>query len=114
MPEAEREWWHPVLADHAYFERLRSDYPEAASLSDAELIEEYADGNKYVVLWDDLGDAYEEYEKLVDSWRDLLEACEAAVVDAARAVSPSARLPNYEQMIAAIAKATPKHNEPED
>ena len=36
---------------------------------------------------------------------DLLDVCKAAVADAAKAVNPAARLPNYKQMAAAIAKA---------
>ncbi len=36
---------------------------------------------------------------------DLLDACKVAVANAAKAVNPAARLPNYAQMTAAIAKA---------
>jgi len=38
---------------------------------------------------------------------ELLAACKEAVADAARAVQPAARLPNYIAMQAAIAKAEP-------
>jgi hypothetical protein len=36
---------------------------------------------------------------------DLLAACNVALADAEKAVNPSARLPNYEDMKAAVAKA---------
>ncbi len=42
--------------------------------------------------------------RIISVTSDLLEVCKTAVADAARAVNPSARLPNYEQMVSAIAK----------
>lgn len=44
----------------------------------------------------------EERERVI---KELLDACKEAVADAEQAVNPSARLPNYESMKAAIAKA---------
>ncbi len=43
--------------------------------------------------------------RLIAAAPDLLAALKQAVRDAASATNPSARLPNYEQAVAAIAKA---------
>lgn len=61
-------WWKPKLADAEYAEHLRDDYQHDAHMSDDELLEKYCNGRKYVILWDHLGDAYSEYEKLADAY----------------------------------------------
>ena len=68
------KWWKPVLVDGAYFARLRMDYPEDALLSDEALHHHYANGLKYALTWDHVGDAYEEYERLADALLALLTA----------------------------------------
>ena len=67
----DKPWWFPVVCDGAYFERLRKDYPENASMSDEELHEHYNNGQKYENLWDHTGDAYDQFEKLADDWIKL-------------------------------------------
>jgi len=62
------EWWFPKLTDSAWCQEKRSDYPDYAHLDDDALREKYAKGRKYQVLWDHLGDAYEEWEKLADAF----------------------------------------------
>jgi hypothetical protein len=68
---SEREWWEPVLCDAEYCNGLRADYPDKANWSDEELIEHFAQGRKYAVTWDHLGDAYADYEKLADAYLKL-------------------------------------------
>ena len=66
---AKREWWEPVLADAAYVARLRKDYPEKTEgMSDQWCINYYADGRKYAVTWDHVGDAYDQFEELADAY----------------------------------------------
>ncbi len=52
--------------------------------------------------------------RLIAAAPELLAECKAAVADAATAVNPSARLPNFDAMKAAIAKAEPKESEVKD
>jgi len=69
---SEPEWWEPVLADAAYIARLRKDYPEKCDgMSDEWVLDYYAEGRKYPVTWDHVGDAYEQYEKLADAYLAL-------------------------------------------
>lgn len=69
---AEREWWEPELTDAAWCARIREDYPEkAADMSDEEIRDYYADGQKYATTWDHTGDAYEQFEKLADAYLAL-------------------------------------------
>ena len=74
IDEKEKKWWHPTVTDTEYCNRLRDDYPENAHMDDDELRDFYADGRKYSTLWDHIGDAYEDYEPLADSYFDLLTA----------------------------------------
>ena len=62
-----KPWWWPELTDHAYCERLRADYDDKSDWSDDELREHFDSGRKYAHLWDHVGDAYEEYEKVADA-----------------------------------------------
>ena len=78
----DKPWWWPELIDAAYFARLRADYPKKAEWTDEELHNHFAEGRKYAITWDHIGDAYAEYEELVDAFfanplehrRELLEA----------------------------------------
>ena len=72
-------WWWPRLTDGAWLARIREDYPEEAHRSDEGLRDYYADGRKYDVLWDHVGDAYEQFEPLADAALEMLEAARAAV-----------------------------------
>lgn len=64
----DKPWWFPVVCDESYFARLRADYPENASLSDEDLHEYYNGCQKYQNTWDNIGDAYDQFEKLADDW----------------------------------------------
>ena len=66
--DMKKPWWFPVLTNAVYCERLRRDYEDAATMTDEELIEDYADGRKYAVVWDHTGDAYEQFEHLADAY----------------------------------------------
>ena len=69
---AKKPWWEPVLADAAYAARLRADYPETCEgKSDEWVLDHYADGRKYAVTWDHVGDAYEQFEELADAYFEL-------------------------------------------
>lgn len=70
----EKPWWWPELTDAIWCERIRGDYPEAASWDDESIRDEYADGLKYANLWDHTGDAAEQFEKLADAFLDLIAA----------------------------------------
>lgn len=63
--------WYPVLCDDAYFARLREDYPIKAGWSDEKLHEYFNYGAKYSTMWDHLGEAYVDYEKLADAFLEL-------------------------------------------
>lgn len=56
---SDKPFWYPVLCDEIYYKRLREDYPENAHWSDDELWDYYNEGNKYSILWDHIGEAYE-------------------------------------------------------
>jgi hypothetical protein len=72
--EQKREWWFPALTGDAWIARIREDYPEETqNLSDEEIRDKYADGRKYADLWDHLGDARDDWEKLADAYSNLLE-----------------------------------------
>ena len=69
---SEQPWWFPVETDAAWVERVRQDYPEQTAGKDDHWVRvKYADGAKYQVLWDHLGDAYEQFEALADAYIDL-------------------------------------------
>lgn len=75
-----KPYWWPVLINEDYFNRLRKDYPEDAYLSDEELNEYYNElGRKYSVLWDNIGDAYEDYEPLADEFFKLQSKLDLAI-----------------------------------
>ena len=68
------EWWEPEPTDDAWLKRIRDDYPDNANESDHWLRDYYAEGRRYAVTWDHLGDAYAEYEELADAYRKLRAA----------------------------------------
>lgn len=69
---SEPEWWEPTLTDDKWIARVREDFPdECADLSDDAVREKYAGGQKYQTLWDNLGDAKEEHERLADAFLAL-------------------------------------------
>jgi len=69
---SDKEWWFPEICDDEYFKRLRLDYPNRADWSDEMLHDYFAEGRKYSITWDHVGDAYGEYEKLADAYLELL------------------------------------------
>jgi len=76
----DKPWWFPEKVDAAHCAQLREDYPDKAEgMDDEELIEYFDNGQKYSTTWDHIGDAYEQYEPLVDAFLGLLAASEAAL-----------------------------------
>lgn len=70
---SDKPWWFPVLADHQWANRIRADYPEhTVGMDDDAIRDEYADGWKYADVWDHLGDARADYEKLADDYLQLV------------------------------------------
>ena len=70
---SEKPWWWPEITDAEWIARIRSDYPEdTEDLDDDTIREEYADGRKYAVTWDHIGDAYGDWERLADAFLALL------------------------------------------
>ena len=67
------EWWYPQLTDSTFVAALRRDYPRDAQLSDESLIRKYAEGRKYAVTWDHVGDAYEQFEQVADAYLAALD-----------------------------------------
>ncbi len=74
-----KEHWEPVLADAEYAEHLRKDYADDANMSDEDILFKYCGFRKYVILWDHVGDAYLDYERLADEYlkqKDYVESLE--------------------------------------
>jgi hypothetical protein len=65
----------PTPTDATYIARLRKDYPEVCDgKSDDEVMEHYnPEGFKYVeeTLWDHIGDAAYDFERLADAYLKL-------------------------------------------
>ena len=59
-----KPWWWPERTDAAWCDRIRHEYDEA--MCDDDIREKYANGRKYAVLWDHVGDAYDQFERLAD------------------------------------------------
>ena len=72
----ERKWWWPEKTDEVWAQRIRDDYGITEAIDDDLIREDYADGRKYAITWDHVGDAYSEYEKLADSHAVLVKALE--------------------------------------
>lgn len=64
---ARKEYWHPQLTDAAWAQKIRKEYG-LGDVTDEEIRETYADGAKYAVTWDHVGDAYDDWEQLADDW----------------------------------------------
>ena len=74
-----KEWWEPTLTDAAWLARIREDYPNNADESDDWLRDYYADGRKYAVTWDHVGDAYDDWEMLADAYLKLRATVQQSV-----------------------------------
>lgn len=75
-----KPWWYPELTDAAWVAEKRADYPEATEGMDDESVrDKYADGCKYQDLWDHVGDAREQFEKLADNYLELRASAERVV-----------------------------------
>lgn len=65
----------PTPTDAAYIKRLRDDYPEKCDGHDDEWVMDHYNpqGFKYVecTLWDHVGDAASDFEKLADAYLAL-------------------------------------------
>ena len=83
MESAEKPYWYPVLTDDAWVARIREDYPEDTNgRSDEWVRESYAHGCKYADVWDHLGDAREDWERLADAYLKLKDEIHAAQEEA--------------------------------
>lgn len=97
--------WDLSSADDAYNNSYHGDKCAAVLAPDS-------DGGSWIVaeVCGDVGDRMNTSEgmanaHLIAAAPDLLAALKQAVAEAASATNPGARLPNYEQACAAIAKA---------
>ena len=66
-----KPYWYPTLAGPEYYRELRKDYPEHAKMSDEQLLEYYNQGRRYVITWDHVNDAYDDYQRLADEFLEL-------------------------------------------
>jgi len=71
MTDDTQEWWYPKIVDTEYCQLTRDKYPQDAYLSDDEIIEEYFNGRKYAVTWDNMKDANDQFEALADAYLKL-------------------------------------------
>lgn len=108
-----KPWWIPELTDDEWLSRIRSDYPEETEgMSDDYVRCKYSNGMKYTVDWDHIGDALEQFEKLSDSYFELLEALKEAKAELEEiAISEGGDPYNNLQINEAIANAEGKRNE---
>ena len=67
-----------MVTDSEWCEQMREDYPDKAEWSDDELRDYFDEGSKYSTTWDHIGDAYNQYEPLADSYLEILAALEDA------------------------------------
>lgn len=70
----EKPWWWPVPIDDEWRARIRADYPEETEgMSDESIDDLYAAPYaKYEYLWDHIGDAMEEHQRLADAFLKLV------------------------------------------
>ena len=61
-----KPWFWPVPTDAAWCAKQRKEYNLSEYICDDDIRNRYADGCRYAVLWDHVGDAYEEFEALAD------------------------------------------------
>ena len=64
------DYWHPKITDVAWCKEIREEgYDEDdADLDDEGIRDHYADGAKYAVTWDHVGDAKDDWEPMADDW----------------------------------------------
>lgn len=74
--ETYKPWWWPRIIDDTHLDNLRKTDDEYSDYCDDELLEEFEDGREkgqFSVVWDHLGDAYEQYEELAKAFLDLVK-----------------------------------------
>ena len=83
MTDEETPYWYPTRIDEAWFARIRKDYPEVTrGLSDGEIQVLYAHGcSTYTDVWDHLGDARNDWEKLADAFFALKDELRQALAN---------------------------------
>lgn len=106
MRDSEKPYWYPVRVDEDYFKRLREDYPDKAHLGDEALNDYFNDGREFSILWDHVGDAYDDYVPLANAFLYMYDALRAAVELSGRTLSKSGRTAEcqrvYDQCVAAL------------
>lgn len=65
---SEQPWWYPKVTGSEWAQEMREENAIPADMDDKVIRDEYADGCKYVTLWDHTGDAYDDYEPLADAF----------------------------------------------
>jgi hypothetical protein len=73
MYNEDKPYWYPELTDEKWCQRVRDDYNIPQSVTDKKIRDKYANGQKYAVLWDNLEEAYDQFEKLADAYLKLLK-----------------------------------------
>ena len=70
--EAKTQWWYPTDIP-ATLIQLRKNYPEHNGMSDEEILAEFDDDpdDKFTVLWDNLGDAKDQFDKVAGRMQEL-------------------------------------------
>jgi|GEM_PF-6581190 len=73
MSKYKKEFWYPKLVDADYVQGLREDYPEEIEDDwDDDVVRDQFDcTSKYAQLWDNIGDAYDDFEPLADAFLEL-------------------------------------------
>lgn len=109
MRDSEKPYWYPVRVDEDYFKRLRDDYPEKAHLSDEALNDYFNDGREFSILWDHVGDAYDDYVPLANAFLDMYNALWETIELSDRNLTEAGRTPEcqrvYDIVRAALKKA---------
>ena len=73
MINDDKPYWYPTRTDEDWCNEMRERYPEKTEgWNDEQVRDYYANGNKYHVVWDHVGDAYDDYEKLADAFLESL------------------------------------------
>ena len=73
MTEDRKPWWWHQPTDAAYIQHCRDDYDQAKGMSDEEIVDFYADGNRYWTGWDHTGEAHSQFQELADAFLKLVE-----------------------------------------
>lgn len=108
------KWWWPKEVDVNTVLRLRSDYPEESYMSNGDLLKRFGyDGHKYEAagLWDHIGDAETDYDRLADALiqleRKLAKA--DALAEAAQNIYNATKFEGEKQCIHGIGAGYPVH-----